>query len=270
MTRHKRSRYMPIALIGMLLLVLVPAPASAAAPANNDFNSATVISGLPFTASLSTREATAASDDPSCQGRGHSVWFRTTPSKDMRIVADTLGSNYDTTLSVYTGARGSLTRVACNDDTADLLQSFVSFNAKAGVTYHFMVASCCGEPGGNLVFHVNRGLEVAASLNAAGSFDPGTGVATIGGTITCSRTASARVTGQMRQDVGRLVTIRGGVSGRSGCGTTPTTWKATVTLESGKFAGGQAEVSVVARACSRLECRSVRLAATVKLSGGGR
>jgi hypothetical protein len=48
----------------------------------------------------------------------------------MGIEANTFGSDYDTTLSVYTGSRGALTQIACNDD-ADLLQSLVRFNATA-------------------------------------------------------------------------------------------------------------------------------------------
>ena len=58
----------------------------------------------------------------------------------MAIEANTFGSNYDTTLSVYTGSRGSLMQLACNDDSGSL-QSRIRFDAVAGTTYYFMVSS---------------------------------------------------------------------------------------------------------------------------------
>ena len=64
-------------------------PALAAPPANDDFNSATVIGALPFTTIQDTSEATAAADDPiDCYNNG-SVWYSFTPATDMLIIADT-------------------------------------------------------------------------------------------------------------------------------------------------------------------------------------
>jgi hypothetical protein len=122
-----------------------------APPANDDFDSATVISALPFTDRVSTVDATTAGDDPSCNGNEHSVWYSFTPTQDTPIRADTAGSDYATTLGVYTGSRGSLSEVACEPFGGQ-----VAFTASANTTYFFMVASaCCGNPGGNLVFRVN-------------------------------------------------------------------------------------------------------------------
>ena len=58
------------------------------------------------------------------------------------VSANTIGSTYDTTLSVWTGTPGSLISVACNDDIADgqYTQSQLSFTATAGTKYYFMVA----------------------------------------------------------------------------------------------------------------------------------
>ena len=36
------------------------------------------------------------------------------------LTIDTFGSDYDTVLAVWTGSRGSLTNVACNDDSSGL------------------------------------------------------------------------------------------------------------------------------------------------------
>jgi hypothetical protein len=121
-------------------------------PTNDDIDNAAVIGGLPFTDSITTADATTAADDPSCNGNGHSVWYSFTPTRDLPVKSDTSGSDYATSLSVYTGSRGALSQVACASAPAQ-----VSFNASANTTYFFMVASAAGGPGGNLVFNVTEG-----------------------------------------------------------------------------------------------------------------
>src|SRR5688572_4561875 len=56
------------------------------------------------------------------------------------------GSNFDTTLQVYSGACGSLTPIACNDDASGScgLLSRVTWVADAGVTYRFRIAVFAG------------------------------------------------------------------------------------------------------------------------------
>jgi hypothetical protein len=81
-----------------------------------------------------------APDDPFCAGRSATVWYAFTPTSDMVLRAHTFGSDYDTTLSVYTGSPGNLSQIACNDDALGL-QSQVVFTATAGETYYFMVGA---------------------------------------------------------------------------------------------------------------------------------
>lgn len=123
-------------------------------PPNDAFATADVAAALPFSATVSTVEATAAPDDPSCFGNDASVWYAFTPVVSTSITADTFGSDFDTTLSAYTGTQGALTQLACNDDAGAGLQSQIRFAVSAGTTYYFMVA---GAGGGNLVF----GLDAA-------------------------------------------------------------------------------------------------------------
>ena len=88
------------------------------------------------------------------------MWYAFTPSGSKRIEANTFGSDYDTDLVVYTGTRGDLTEIACNDD-AESVQSRVVFDAVAGETYFIMVGAFASGPGGNLVFNlVNPSAEV--------------------------------------------------------------------------------------------------------------
>jgi hypothetical protein len=153
-------------------------------PANDDFDDAVVITSLPFTDNLNTSEATTAPDDPAdpddpavCFVGSHTVWYQFTPSKNMRINANTSGSDFDTGIAVFTGTRGALTFIGCNDDllTGRQVQSSVTFDAVAGQTYYFMVGSFGDSPGGNLVFNVKlaRGqdpLEHTFVFQEEGSF----------------------------------------------------------------------------------------------------
>jgi hypothetical protein len=76
---------------------------------NNQFDHARVIPSVPYGENLDTRAATPAFDDPFCVGQGATVWYAITPTENMTLEANTMGTNYMATLSVYTGTRGALT-----------------------------------------------------------------------------------------------------------------------------------------------------------------
>jgi hypothetical protein len=249
------------------LLLLAATPAIAQPPANDDFDSATVVPGLPFTDQVNTTEATTAADDPDCFGQGATVWYSFTPTTDLRVDANTLGSDYDTTLSVYTGTPGALTQIACNDDAAGSLQSRVLFDATAGETYFFMVGSFGSGPGGNLTFNLDVApppLELGLTIDPTGSVVPSKGVATISGTVTCSQPASVGVEGRMEQRVGRLL-INGFFFAFVECTPPATAWSATVEGENGLFVAGRAHVDAVAFAFD--EDAFAEASATVQLRG---
>lgn len=173
-------------------------PALAAPPANDDIDSATAITSILFNDSVTTTQATTADDDPtpSCgsQNSARSVWYSFTLGENTRLEANTQGSNYDTILSVWSGTRGALSEVACNDD-AGALTSALFFDASAGETYYFM-ASSYGGRGGNLQFEVRtapENLELDASVEDKGWVNAGTGRATITGEVVCSEPAMLSV-----------------------------------------------------------------------------
>jgi hypothetical protein len=258
----------------MLATVLVATCVSnalAAPPTNDDFDDATEISGLPFSDVVNTTEATTAADDPDCVGQGPTVWFVFTPLEDARIDADTFGSDYDTTLSVYTGTRGALNQLACNDDTSSL-QSRVRFDAIAGETYFFMVWAFASGPGGTLQFSVDVApppLVIDLSVARFGTFSKA-GEAIVSGSLTCSQPASANVSGTLRQEVGRLV-IQGPFSTDFEC-EGRTAWNATVTSDSALFRGGKAKfiASASAFAPETEDSAGDQVQATIQLRGGGR
>jgi hypothetical protein len=113
---------------------------SVPAPANDDFDAATAISVLPFRETLDAGSATTAADDPasSCGGTGPSVWYDFTPASDGRYAISTQGTVYDTLVTVYTGSRGALSEVSCNDNYEPIgsYQARLRFDAEAGTTYH--------------------------------------------------------------------------------------------------------------------------------------
>ena len=161
-----------------------------AAPANDDFDNATVITALPFTDHVNTAEATTATDDPlgddSCgfdSIDGHTVWYQFTPTQNMRINANT-GGDFDHNIFIYTGTRGNLTRVTCN-----FVPHSATLNAQAGVTYYLLLGSNGDDPGGDVVFTVQLSLEVTMTIDHVGELDVSTGVVPVRGTTTCSRPA---------------------------------------------------------------------------------
>jgi photosystem II stability/assembly factor-like uncharacterized protein len=123
-------------------------------PPNDSFANARLINPIPFT---DTVDNSAGSEEPGEQfapcvatfggtGNFHSVWYRITPATSLVASADTLGTNYDSVLSVWTGnGVGALTNLACDDDggspvsTGGSTSRLTNLMLTAGTTYHFMV-----------------------------------------------------------------------------------------------------------------------------------
>ncbi len=101
------------------------------------------VTGINFGATGETGEPDHASDSEPL----NSVWWSWTAPENGFFMVDTAGSNYDTTLGVYTGsAVDSLTEIASNDDLFGV-QSQAIFSATAGTTYHIAVDGSSGSIG---------------------------------------------------------------------------------------------------------------------------
>jgi hypothetical protein len=275
----------------------LPGAALAAAPANDDIAAATGVTAVPFAdGPYDTTEATTGATDPSfCFEPGASpdrstVWYSFTPGSSGRYIADTFGSDYDTTLYVGTlNAAGGIDGIACNDDTVDL-QSAVVWQAEAGTTYLLMVGTCCGGGvvgqgggGGLLEFHLDVAPPpptIDLTVDGRGSFTQ-SGTAIIRGTVACTGvlfggggegggvviqdTTGGMISVDLRQRVGRLV-IRGFGSGFDGpCSGEPVAWSIEVTGDNGTFAGGNADATVLASGCGPVECVEVAVSRTIRL-----
>ena len=149
-------------------------------PTNDNFANATVVGPLAFTdGPLSTTLSTTEAGEtlPSCGfGVGNTVWYNYSepPGPGSNIIVDTIGSDFDTVLGVFTGAVvTSLTQVNCDDDAGGLGTSQLSFPASGGTTYRIQVGGYSGVTG-NLVFKV----DVAPTTYYIETFPNGSGSGT--------------------------------------------------------------------------------------------
>jgi hypothetical protein len=140
--------------------------------------------------------------NPSTNPTTKTVWWSFAPVSSGSIMVSTIGSVYDTTLSVWTGTAGNLTNVACNDDVSSgqYTQSLLSFSATAGTNYYIMVAPFGpSDTGGKTVLNVSNGIPSSLSASpssrtvAAGSST--TFTITDVGTLTYALTCSGLPTG---------------------------------------------------------------------------
>ncbi len=138
---------------------------AASPPLNDNFANAINITNLSISDVQDSSGATTESSDPippciqqysgSLNTGGHpnglynTMWYKFTPVFSANLEVDTIGSSYDTVLSIWTGtgtteATLTATNVACNDDiqagvvTQSQLQSV---DLTAGTTYYIMVSS---------------------------------------------------------------------------------------------------------------------------------
>ncbi|MHC5540843.1 hypothetical protein ACYOEI_21690, partial [Singulisphaera rosea] len=110
----------------------------ALAPPNDSFARRATITGSSATVTGSNVNATRETGEPTIVGNagGRSAWWTWTAPASGSVTISTAGSNFDTTLGVYTGNTVSaLTLIAANDDATGVHTSSVTFNAVSGTVY---------------------------------------------------------------------------------------------------------------------------------------
>jgi hypothetical protein len=258
-----------------ILLALTASSGLAAAPINDDISNAVIVpTVLPYSDAADTSEATAAASDPEDEGCSNngSVWYSFTPETDFSIEANTIGSNYDTTLGAYEGSPGSLSVIVCNDDASSGVQSAVRLNVTAGSTYYFMVGFCCGNGesgGGDLIFTVRESppaLELELRVDSVGYVNQG--IPTVSGSLTCNvETQFPFLFGNLKERAGRQF-IQGFFNvSLDSCTPASVNWSARVEDVTGVFVGGKAAVSATGVVCDSFTCIEDSVDTTIRLSG---
>ena len=145
-----------------------------------DSSSATTqIGGDPTPPAACVQQLTSAQGNTGGLPNGayNTIWYQYTPYFSANLEVDTVGSSYDTVLSIWTGAPGSLSSIACNDDINPgiVTQSqLLGVPLTAGTTYYIMVSSF-GPPDPNpialggksvLNFAYNGGLNLTPTITS--------------------------------------------------------------------------------------------------------
>jgi hypothetical protein len=131
------------------LALAVPSALHAAAPLNDNFTNALVITGLNVLLKGTNTAATRELGEPSHAGNtaAHSLWWKWTAPSNQTVFIDTLNSTFPTVLAVYTGTNvASLTTIASDPDGSDLVDR-LNFVAVAGTTYRIVVDGRAGASG---------------------------------------------------------------------------------------------------------------------------
>lgn len=232
----------------------------APAPTNDDFANAINITGTSFTNTKDASAATTQTTDPAppstcvqqfsaAQGNSggfpngdyNTFWYKFTPTSNGTITdVDTIGSSYDTVLSIWTGSAGSLSAVACNDDInlGIVVQSQITnLNVTGGTTYYIMVSSF-GPPDPN---PIALGGKSVLNLSFSGSSSGGAATTT---TVTSSSTNLPAGGGS--------VTLTATVVG-SGTGASPT---GSVQFMNGSTALGAAQTCAAVSGASSPTCKA--------------
>jgi len=118
-------------------------------PYNDAFENAPYLPNYYAYTRASSKGATSQPNEPTHGAvGGASLWWRWIPGATGTAVADTAGSDFDTTVAVYTGTNlATLTQVASNDDAPGRTTSRVTFNAVAGQVYYIAIDGKNGATG---------------------------------------------------------------------------------------------------------------------------
>ena len=116
---------------------------------NDMCSGAIAISQFPFSNTQSTSLLTDTGDPlPSCGANSaNGGWYQFTPTTTGTMVIDTEGSNFNTILGVYHGVCGSLTELACDNDSGNGLASRLEVRVFVGEPIYLLAGGFNGASG---------------------------------------------------------------------------------------------------------------------------
>lgn len=137
--RARRAWIAPACLLGLLTLSVAPA---SAAPANDAFVAAAVISALPYSQTFDAQTATTEPGEPAiCPGSpARTVWFRFVPATDMRVQAVTTSTlQHFGAIAIFEGTSlASLQWKSCSNSSNPMV---TGFDVVGATTYYIRVSS---------------------------------------------------------------------------------------------------------------------------------
>ncbi len=158
-------------------------------PANDHFATAWILPGNNGFSQSASAGATGETGEPThlvANGTASSVWYRWTPTLTGTAQIDTIGSNFDTVLAVYTGtALTALTQIAQDDDGGGATTGKLLIPVVAGTTYRIAVGDFGSAHTGGFV-KLNYAVAVAPVV----STQPVSVVSTVGGAAVFSSGAT--------------------------------------------------------------------------------
>ena len=165
----KSNRRVTVLALGGVFVLLTASPAFAGGRGDN-FNHPIPIQavvgpkGIPYTDTHHTNNnATTQTNEPtpSCQSSfSRTFWYVFSPPITEFYFANTIGSNFDTVLALYTYDGSTFTPLACDDDSgaghggANGTSWMQTPTLTVGTLYYFQVASYAAHSG-YLVFNLN-------------------------------------------------------------------------------------------------------------------
>jgi RHS repeat-associated protein len=179
---------------------------STSPPASDNFSGSLALPGASGNLVDTNTGATKEVGEPDHGGDagGKSVWWHWVATGNGTMTIDTLGSDFDTMLGVYTGSSvNALTTIAENDDAVpgSVSASAVSFSAVSGQTYHVYVDGYDGDSGS---IHLNWQFTSSGS-NPPAMASPTPGSTFAGTSETFTWNASGTTVDQWRLSAGSTV-----------------------------------------------------------------
>jgi PASTA domain-containing protein len=161
-----------VVMAALLLVLIVPAKASATPPSNDNFANAETITDRFGWVEGDNTEATKEPGEPDHAGNpgGASVWYSWTAPSSGRATLNLCYAEFDSLLAVYVGDDVAQLQQVAADDNGCGDQSWLTFVASAGVTYRIAVDGVNGETG---YFELGWGIGPANDDFAAANELPG-------------------------------------------------------------------------------------------------
>ena len=249
--RHGMHRLARLWIVGTTIALVAfgaVSPATAETPSNDSRAGALEVGSLPFSHSQDTGQATPSG--PKQCGNSGSVFFRFVPTVTGPVQVDTIGSGYDTILTVFRTTDHGPEVIRCSDDHV-YRWGATRFKATAGVEYFLMPGRCCGSGrrgGGDLVLNVTEVTQApfeASVTVEGGTVDPATGIVTLALTVNCTHVSWLVADGELRQLRSEIFVARGwfGTESLYCLPGSPNEWTAEVDTETGvAFGTGDARI----------------------------